>query len=495
MATGALGDVRHPAIYELNTWPWLTTLSADAGRRIDLAGVPAHVWDGIAELGVDAVWLMGVWERSPASVAIGRADPELVARFRRALPDYDERDVVGSPYSIRRYEVDTHLGGAAALATARRELAARGLGLILDFVPNHVALDHPWTRSHPDAFIRGTVQDLTADPASFVRVGDHVFANGRDPWLPAWTDVVQLNSFSPRMRDLAAATLVDIAGQCDGVRCDMAMLMLDDVVTRTWGDLAGDPPPTAYWDTVIPAVRVRHPDVVFIAEAYWDREPDLQRQGFDFCYDKRLYDLLVAADAAGVRRHLRTEPPRQDGLLRFVENHDEPRAATVFGHDRRLAAVVTALTQPGARLVHDGQVTGARVHLPVQLGRAPHEPVEDTWAAAHRALLDVLADDTFRLGHSRAAAAAGWLDNDTWRHLVAWCWEGSTRWLVIVNLSDAPASGRVATPWRELRGRRLSLVDAADGTLFDRDGDELVDGLHIELGPWGWHLLRVDPRE
>jgi hypothetical protein len=232
---------------------------------------------------------------------------------------------------------------------------------------------------------------------------------------------------------------------------------------------------------------------VFIAEVYWDREHDLQRHGFDFCYDKRLYDLLVTTDPAGVQRHLRTEPPLQDRLLRFVENHDETRAAAVFDHDRRLAAAVTALAQPGARLVHDGQITGARVHVPVQLGRAPREPVDHAWTAAHRGLLDVLAHDVFRNGRSRPATTSGWHDNPTWQHLVAWCWEGSSRWLAVVNLGDVAAAGRVATPWTDLRGRRLRLVDAAGGTTFDRGGDDLVDGLHVELGPWAWHLLHVQP--
>ncbi len=339
------GDVAHPLVYEINAWVWLAELSAAAGRPVDLGSVPPEAWDGLAALGPDAVWLMGVWERSPAGVAIALANPDLVASFRAALPDYRDADVVGSPYCIRGYAVDPHLGGPAGLAAARAALADRGVGLVLDFVPNHVAPDHPWTRERPDVFVAGSDDDLRADPAAFVRVGDRVLANGRDPYFPAWRDVVQLDAFSPALRAAAVETLGDIAGQCDGVRCDMAMLMMNDVFAKTWGDRVGPPPTEDYWVDVIGAVRRSHPGFVFVAEAYWDMEWDLMQQGFDHCYDKRLYDRLVSGTPESVRLHLTAGPDYQAHLLRFLENHDEPRAAATFPPDRQRAATVATLTQ------------------------------------------------------------------------------------------------------------------------------------------------------
>jgi glycosidase len=142
--------VAQPFIYELNTWVWLGELSRREGTAVDLGSVPEREWDAIAELGFDAVWLMGVWERSPAGIAIALANQPLVESFHGALPDFTADDVVGSPYCIRGYTVDTHLGGPAGLGAARAALAERGLGLVLDFVPNHVAPDHPWTETHPE---------------------------------------------------------------------------------------------------------------------------------------------------------------------------------------------------------------------------------------------------------------------------------------------------------------------------------------------------------
>ncbi|HSO49438.1 MAG TPA: alpha-amylase, partial [Acidimicrobiia bacterium] len=157
---------RHPVIYEINTWVWLSDLSRKYRKVVDLATVPEQEWDAVASHGFDAVWFMGVWERSPAGVEISMRNTGLLEDFRRALPDFSAEDNVGSPYCVRRYVVDEHLGGPIGLATARNTLAKRGIGLILDFVPNHVAPDHPWVVAHPEYFVQGSPDDARNDPAS-----------------------------------------------------------------------------------------------------------------------------------------------------------------------------------------------------------------------------------------------------------------------------------------------------------------------------------------
>jgi hypothetical protein len=474
-----------PVVYEIDTRPWLTAIGHRLGRAITLADVPPAVWDEVARRGLDAVWLMGVWERSPAGLAVARGDERLQAAFHRALPDLRPEDVGGSPYSVRRYEVDGRVGGRAGLAVARSELARRGLKLILDYVPNHVAPDHPAILEYPQWFIAGTDDDLAAEPGAWFRAGGRVLARGRDPYFPPWPDVAQLNAFDPGLRAAAAETMIAIADQCDGLRVDMAMLVTNEIFAATWGDRAGPVPEAEFWPETIDRLRKEHPHTVLIAEAYWDTEWELQQQGFDFCYDKRLYDRLAHEDAASVRVHLASRPEFQRRLIRFTENHDEPRAATAMPGGRDRAAAVAAATLPGATLWHDGQFEGRRVQVPVFLNRAPDEPVDLGAQAFYRRLVEVAGE--LRRGE--------WRLLDTGGSLLAWAWhDGRPHHVVVVNLSGRPAQARVRLPWDELRGRGWRLADLLDGRSFDRGGEELAGaGLYVDLPAWGVHLLAVAP--
>ena len=484
----------YPTLYEINTWVWLSELSKKTCRQVDLRSVPTAEWDAIAALGFDAVWLMGVWERSPAGIAIANQNPGLREDFLRALQDFRLEDNVGSPYCIRRYEVDPHLGGDDALAAARRELANRGLRLILDFVPNHVAPDHPWNTQHPEYFVQGTAEQALIDPASHININGTVFACGKDPFFPAWPDVLQLNAFQPGLREAVLETVSKIAGQCDGVRCDMAMLVMNSIFERTWGGRAGAKPDTEYWVELISAIKRKSPDFRFIAEAYWDLESELQQQGFDFCYDKRLYDRLEHDSAENARLHLCADPTYQHKLLRFLENHDEPRAAAAFTPAKERAAALATSTLTGARLFHEGQFDGRRVRLPVFLGRRPDEPVDNELHEFYTKLLLAISSPVFRSGDWRLCERTGWSDNATYQNVVAWRWnKDEEKYLVVINLSDFPSQAMINIMFDELRGNQWRMTDALSGDVYDRHGNELLSpGLYVDLQPWKYHFLRLN---
>ncbi|MCA2216488.1 alpha-amylase family glycosyl hydrolase [Jidongwangia harbinensis] len=484
-----------PVVYEIDTWPWLTGMRRELGAELTLADLPDDVWDSVAPPGTDAVWLMGVWERSPLGLAIAVEQAGLQRDFRAALPDLVPADVVGSPYCVRRYVADARLGGPAGLAAARAQLRRRGLRLILDYVPNHVAPDHPAVAEHPDWFVTGTAADRAADPGAWFEIGSRVFAHGRDPYFPSWPDVVQINAFRPAVRQATADVLGAVLEQCDGVRCDMAMLLTNDVFGKTWGGYAGPAPAEEFWPAVLRPLRARHSDAVLIAEAYWDMEWTLQQQGFDFCYDKRLYDRLVHSDAAAVRAHLGADRGYQRGLIRFIENHDEPRAAAALPGGRDRAAAVAVATLPGATLWHEGQCEGRRVRLPVFLGRRPDEPADTGLRAFYDRV--IRSGAALRYGDWALLDVHGWPDNPTHRDLLAWAWytDGRPHHVVVVNLAAHASQGRVRLPGEALRGREWRLTDDLDGRVFDRRGDDLAaDGLYADLPSWGSHVFAVQPR-
>jgi glycosidase len=475
----------HPVVYEINAWVWLGELSRQYGTTITLGSVPQCEWDALADLGIDALWLMGVWERSPAGARIAMDNQDLVADFRRALPDFSPVDNVGSPYCIRSYHVDGHLGGPGGLREARRRLTDRNIALILDFVPNHTAPDHAWVSEHPEYFIQGDVEDVRNDPGSFRQVGSRYFACGRDPHYPAWPDVLQLNGFQAATRRALTETVLDVAGQCDGVRCDMAMLVMNAVFAGTWGSRAGSEPAREFWAGLIHAVRRRHPDFLFMAEAYWDLEWPLQQQGFDFCYDKRLYDRLRYDNAEQVRLHLCAERAYQDKLVRFIENHDEPRAASAFPRPKSLAAAVAMATLPGARLFHEGQFEGKQIRLPVFLGRRPGEPVDPEVRDFYKKLLRILQSEGLRNGQWRLCERVPPVDAAGGEAIVAWCWnKDAERHLIIVNLSGREARGQVRWPRDEPFSGLWS--DLFNGKVLEAGHD----GLSVDLPAWGFHFLK-----
>ncbi len=325
--------VLHPSLYQVNTRVWLTALSQTLGRPATLDDIPDAELDRLAGMGFDWIWFLSVWQTGAAGQRISRENPDWQKEFRDTLPDLHDEDIGGSGFAITAYVVPTALGGNAALARLRERLAKRSVKLMLDFVPNHMALDHSWVESHPEYFIAGTENDLSREPQNYIRLkrkqGDLILAYGRDPYFAGWSDTLQLDYSNPATQEAMTRELEQIAGQCDGVRCDMAMLILPDVFERTWGRK-----PANFWAPALQRVRKQNPDFCFMAEVYWDLEWTMQQQGFDYTYDKRLYDRLREGHARPVREHLHAAPDYQIKLARFLENHDEPRAAATFDpHD------------------------------------------------------------------------------------------------------------------------------------------------------------------
>jgi glycosidase len=483
---------KYPSLFQINTRVRLSELGAALGRRATLDDIPDAELDALARDGFDLVWFLGVWQTGDAARRISVANPEWHAECRRILPDFSESDISGSCFAVRDYHVHQDFGGDAALARLRKRLAQRGMRLILDFVPNHVAPDHHWSSEHPEFFIEGTAEKLAREPQNYRRLGERIVANGRDPYFAGWPDTLQLNYGNPALQQALLGELRRIASQCDGVRCDMAMLVLPEVFQRTWG--IGIAP---FWPRATAEVRAQVPEFLFIAEVYWDLEWTLQQQGFDYTYDKRLYDRLEHRAARSVREHLRAGLEFQDRLARFLENHDEPRAAATFSPEvHRAAAAITFLT-PGLRFFHQGQREGRKVRISMHLGRGPAEAPDAATGAFYDTLLACLKDPAFRDGHWQLLdARAAWDGNGSNDAFIAFAWTGpgELRRLVAVNYAGHQSQCYVAMPWKDLNSRRWRLRDRFGSAVYERDGADLgARGLYLDMPAWGYHAFEVNP--
>ncbi len=489
----------NPILYQINTRCWLRELSDAGHAKITLANVPESEFARWHELGFTHIWLMGVWTTGPKSRAQSLSVPELVESYRKLLPDWTENDVAGSPYAIGDYQVPAALGGEAGLAAFRKRLNQNRFKLMLDFVPNHLGLDHAWLTEQPDLFVQSPTQ-VAGTFRQETRQGVRWLANGKDPYFPPWTDTVQLDYRRPGTRQAMTGLLQSVADRCDAVRCDMAMLLLNDIFPKTWAHLpiATAMPASEFWADAISAVKKKHPGFFFLAEAYWNLEGRLQSLGFDCTYDKTLYDRLVSRDPAGVPAHLLGLPaPYVAASAHFLENHDEPCIASILSPDEQRAALLTILGLPGLRFLHEGQLTGARLKTPVQLARRPVEPPQAEVQILYQRLLTILPATAIGVGVGQVVRPrSAWPENPSASNFVIVQWQQRAPEfdLVVVNLAPHRSQCYAPLTVKDLAKHNWSMKDLLGPEEYKRDGSDLQNqGLYLDLPPLGAQLFHFRP--
>jgi len=260
-------------------------------------------------------------------------------------------------------------------------------------------------------------------------------------------------------------------------------LVLPEVFERTWGQRA-----PLFWPEATRRVREKVPGFTFMAEVYWDMEWTLQQQGFDYAYDKRLYDRLREGHARPVREHFWAGLDYQDKLARFLENHDEPRAAATFSPAVHEAAAVITFLSPGLRFFHQGQFEGRLKRISPHLVRGPKEPPNKELGAFYYRLLTILQEPVVREGAWRVLESApAWDGNWTHDSFVAFTWERSVdeRLIVVVNYSPSQSQCRLRLPFTDLANSDWCLEDQLSADVYERHGSELQsDGLFLDMRPW-----------
>ncbi len=492
----------HRNLYEINTRVWLYNLRKEIGEEVILSKVSDTIWWDLKEMGFDWIWLMGVWKHSPLAIDDLKRHVELLSEIDDALPNWKPEDVIGSPYSIVEYKLNPELGKPNDLNRIKEKLNQIGIKLMLDFVPNHFGNASYLVRTDPELFI-SSIKKPTKNSNLFANIetekGPYWVAYGKDPYFPPWDDTFQLNYFNPETRKLMMEILLEITDKCDGIRCDMAMLCLNGVIANTWGwFLSQKSPKTEFWKEAIQKVKKVKPEFYFLAEVYWDLEWQLQQLGFNYTYDKRLYDRSKNESTRIIREHLQADLEFQSRSLRFIENHDETRAIKAFGRDKSIAAAVIMGTIPGMSLYHQGQLEGFKIKIPVQLRQKKIEHQDEEIKSYYRKLLQFTTQEVFRKGQWRllniSEAGEG---NFSRQNLLAWQWDSNKIEqisLIVVNYASVPSIGIIFPLLPELikKNEKLIFKDMIENKIIIKNTDDLThNGLYVDLQPYTSYLLNI----
>lgn len=486
----------NPRILEINTRVWIKRF----GKSTTLASIPDEQIIEWSNNGFDYIWLMGIWKINTKIISEYCFEPELVSSYNSTLKDWHTKDVIGSPYSIDCYEVNPLLGTKEDLIKFKDKLNSKGIKLILDFVCNHFSAKSSLIWTNKEIFLPADEFLFRNDPYTFYKspVNDNEFlAHGRDPLFPPWKDTAQVNFYNQNARKFLTDTLIDLTTICDGVRCDMAMLPLNNIFYNTWIGVIKkygfERPEKEFWEEAIPAVKQKRDDFIFIAETYWDLEWLLQNLGFDFTYDKRLTDRLASADVRSIRDHLRAEEAYQKKSVRFLENHDEDRAIVKLGKEKSIAAAVVISTIQGMIFYFDGQCDGKKIKLPIQLGREPIEKQDERIKNFYKTIFEITKADIFRRGKWTLLEPIPVSDNDdTSENILCWIWELNKEIrIVAINYANKTSRCRLKFTINNASDN-IVLFDEINKIEYSRSYKEITEkGLYIELKAFNSHIFSV----
>lgn len=478
-----------PTLFEISTRPYLYSLSQKLGKPVMLKDIPDSELQELASRGVQIVWFMGTWKLGKAGLEHDRTDPNLLKSYSVVLPGYTQADIIGSPYAIVEYVTNPDIGSDDDVRHLRSRLHALGMLLMLDFVPNHSAVDSPLMDSNVEDYVRapkGTQPPF--DPNRYLPNG---VAYGRDPYSGAWTDTAQFNYWNEATRQERLGDLMKAASLADAVRCDMAMLVLNDVIQQTWGpNLASwgyTRPESEFWGWALLQVKSKYGTLI-MGECYWGLERKLQSLGFDYTYDKDLYDHLTNGNLDNLRGFITGNSVDYfTHSAHFVSNHDQDRAVVNFGSVARAdAAAAVSFTIPGMKFNWQGQWEGYKYKLDVHLRRERfQDPVVEA-VDFYDHLLAALDHPVFQQGDWYYLTPQS--SDSSWR-LLSWRWalKDEDKRLVVVNYSDSTGAGAVVLDNAVARNGNdtIPVTDLMTGQVYPRSAAEMRSkGLFCVLHAW-----------
>ena len=426
-----------------STFVWLDQLSKKYQRAITrLDQIPDEELDLLARRGITGLWLIGLWQRSPASKRIkqmcGNASAE------------------SSAYSVYEYRIADELGGDAAMENLKARAWQRNIRVASDMVPNHMGIDSSWVIDHPDWFVASDYspfpsytfngQNLSNDQRVGIYLEDHYFDksdaavvfkrvdhwtgnakyiyHGNDGTSFPWNDTAQLNFLNAEVREAVIQTILHVARQFPVIRLDAAMTLAKKHFQRLWfpqPGTGGDIPsrsdfaltkeqfdaamPIEFWREVVDRVAAEAPNTLLLAEAFWMMEGYFVRTlGMHRVYNSAFMNMLRDEKNANyrlvIKNTLEFDPEILKRYVNFINNPDEKTAVDQFGKGDKYFGVATLMaTLPGLPMFGHGQVEGFSERYGMEFRRALwDEQVDDQLVARHER-------EIFPLLHRRALFA------------------------------------------------------------------------------------------
>ena len=487
---------KYPSIYQISTRPFLYSLSQQYNKTIKtLREIPEKVFEKFKSKKFDYIWFMGVWQIGEYGLKHDRETKSLISNYQKNLPDYTTDDAIGCPFSIIDYICNKEIcpNGDEDLLYLKKKLNSMGIRLMVDFIPNHFSLDSVLINENKDYFIQAPKNNSNDSNKYF----ENGIAYGNMQYSSPWTDVAQLNYYNLETRKMMKKKLLRIAELSDGVRCDMAYIILNDYFYETWKNelnfYGWKKPNEEFWSSAIKEVKKSYPDFKFLAEVYGDFYKNLINLGFDYTYDKELLDRFKSGHMDNIRNWISNTDNYNLHLCRFIENHDDNRATEIFGYNikRTNISALAIYTLPGMKFYFQDQWFGYKNKLDVHLRRSKSENKNKETMEFYDKFFNIINKNIFKNGDYTYLYPEG----DSYWRLICISWrnnDNEEKLLVVVNYTDEKGWGKVKL--NDISGSgMIQLKELLSGECYERNRDEIRNsGLYVGLDAFSAQIFAYD---
>ena len=483
-------------LLEISTRPYLYFLSVKYKTSINkLSLIPKEELDFLKDMRFNFIWFMGVWNNGKEGRNFDKVDESRIKTYNKNLPNWTNEDVIGSPYSIYSYDPSPEIGTFEDLKWLKEELNKRDIKLILDFVPNHSSMDAPELKSNPEYYIRKgrlkTKIKLTDSHEKYIynnakivkipkeeKYDNNGFAYGRGLGCKhAWKDVRQYDYSNKKLWLFQLENLIKIAKYCDGIRCDVAWLIINDIFKRCFKTINNDIN-EEFWSFAISEIKKLYPNIIFIAEVFGKKwiSDYLLKCGFNFVYDITPFDILNKNNTNEfVERNKTIDDNYLFHSLHYTENHDLITVIENFEGNIKKANLATAIISflPGIKMYNFGQLFGWKNTLCVQLRRILSYNINEDVLKFYKNLFHILKLDVFKNGKFHISLI---------NNIIIIKWNNEKEILfAYFNYNEFDQKGKIIVNNNEIKNRSFEVKELIESKSYNLVKEENEDYYYLDF--------------